>query len=1070
MDSHKRSPSDSLSSIQRAISSIQLFGSQILNSDKSDSNDPLLRESVNPSSSPRKNSTAGSDATEGEALATSVAELKTFLHKKIVQPFQKQKSHTCKVTLVTPDDTLELNVSDGTFASEGLVFLKKNHGARPIVAVDTIVEIGVEFDSPYDINATSLLDDILAMQGVRSVTLRTNALDRFPPQLGQLRNLTSLSLAGNQVKSLAPEIAQLRLLVTLNLSSNQLGTLPREIGHLQRLERLLLANNSLVTLPNTLHLLVQLSVLDLTNNRLSVLPEMTGMTRLQELYLDSNMLAHIDPASDSIIDRVKGIASSSSNMKAIMHLLNVTVLNLRNNKFESVPDACMLLSRLQKLDISSNRLTTLQVNYLSSTLRTLDASANLLAAVPPKISALSALQELDLSSNLLSTLPSELAELVLLESLNLANNQLRNVSAFAPLSNMTRLRVLNLNNNGIGGLPSLLKGLTSLEDLRVARNELHLLPSLVIGHLTRLRRLDVSENRLACIPYNISKLSELSSLHLLGNRITVLPRELVQLTALKELSLYNLHVRETGCQIFRSESDDDKTHHTTSLFNIISIIRSAPHPLLLFALHLMSEEPVFGENIVKEGGLGDLIHFIANYDGRTQAESTKIIAKLSSIAANRELMYEEGVVGVLVSLIQDPKASLKSKLHALIALGNIALHDDNRRGMVEMQELQQVLIGMSSNPQSDDRLKRQCRKVLALLGLLDPVDGERGIRILCLDGGGTRGVNTLELMRRVEEVTGKRIHELFDIIGGTSIGGILASCVGLKHWNLDNVRLLQDKFCFEIFARRIDLTENGIISGHLNRLQSRVSNYTAILRHGSFYSTRDLEDLYISTFGQEYLIDTTMATDVKVFIVSTLANAFPPQICLWRNYQYPINGAKSRYVGNMTAKIWESLRASSSAPSYFDEFTYGQEKHQDGGCICNNPTAVAVHEAKCLWPNKKIDCIVSLGTGSVGLRENKGGFIERTVTEFIEGAASVERIHDLMADSYSEDVYFRFNPTGDSYNSELDESSKEKLEEMRAATRDYVLQPEIDARFQQMARILLNKFPLAEPDTDSNRT
>lgn len=57
---------------------------------------------------------------------------------------------------------------------------------------------------------------------------------------------------------------------------------------------------------------------------------------------------------------------------------------------------------------------------------------------------------------------------------------------------------------------------------------------------------------------------------------------------------------------------------------------------------------------------------------------------------------------------------------------------------------------------------------------------KQGLRILSMDGGGMKGLATVQILKAIEKGTGKRIHELFDLICGTSTGGMLAVALGIK--------------------------------------------------------------------------------------------------------------------------------------------------------------------------------------------------------------------------------------------------------------------------------------------------
>ena len=53
------------------------------------------------------------------------------------------------------------------------------------------------------------------------------------------------------------------------------------------------------------------------------------------------------------------------------------------------------------------------------------------------------------------------------------------------------------------------------------------------------------------------------------------------------------------------------------------------------------------------------------------------------------------------------------------------------------------------------------------------------MRILSLDGGGLRGVYTLEILKKIKNDYGIEFHKYFDIIIGTSTGSIIATMLAL---------------------------------------------------------------------------------------------------------------------------------------------------------------------------------------------------------------------------------------------------------------------------------------------------
>ncbi|KAJ8958676.1 hypothetical protein NQ318_016401 [Aromia moschata] len=352
---------------------------------------------------------------------------------------------------------------------------------------------------------------------------------------------------------------------------------------------------------------------------------------------------------------------------------------------------------------------------------------------------------------------------------------------------------------------------------------------------------------------------------------------------------------------------------------------------------------------------------------------------------------------------------------------------------------------------SDLSILEALNEAFALLGYTDPVPG-KGIRILSIDGGGVRGMLVIEMLRKLEELGNKPIYEMFDVICGVSTGAILATLIGLKHKTLDEAAEIYKNISTQIFS------------------QSALKGTSNLVWSHSYYDTALWEKLLREQWNNKVLIETRRNLKVPKFCaVSAVVNQSRLSAYVFRNYDLPCR-VQSQYLGGYNHQVWESVRASAAAPTYFEEFKIGNMLHQDGGILVNNPTAVAIHEAKLLWPTTPIQCVVSFGTGRTAPNpvdafatpttgEISSSSWKKKFFAILDSATDTEGVHTMLSDLLPPNVYYRFNP----YLTEMldmAEIDPNKLEQLKRDALMYLRRNE--DKFQDAAKALNATKPTAQ--------
>ncbi|KAJ7164795.1 FabD/lysophospholipase-like protein [Mycena crocata] len=329
-----------------------------------------------------------------------------------------------------------------------------------------------------------------------------------------------------------------------------------------------------------------------------------------------------------------------------------------------------------------------------------------------------------------------------------------------------------------------------------------------------------------------------------------------------------------------------------------------------------------------------------------------------------------------------------------------------------------------------------------------------GLRLLSLDGGGVRGLSVLltlqTLMYRIQVEKGLETAPLpcdcFDLIGGTSTGGIIAILLGRLRMSVEEAIQCYDDLSGKTF-RKSNLLGDGKYSA---------SSLEKVIKTIVKDRTGDSE--------ASLLDDGALGGKCRTFVCSMNAyNMDARKPVLFRSYLSP------KQVP-IPCTIWQAARATSAAPTFFERILIGPasrpEPFIDGGLGRNNPAEEVLSEARLIFPGRTVASLVSIGTGQSDTIQvpTPGVFASNAVplglvNAMVEMATDCEEMAERMEKRFENQpkTYFRFNVDRGLQTVKLDDW--DRMDEVSAHTRQYMAKHEVDKRLDDAVRAMLERNP-----------
>ena len=222
----------------------------------------------------------------------------------------------------------------------------------------------------------------------------------------------------------------------------------------------------------------------------------------------------------------------------------------------------------------------------------------------------------------------------------------------------------------------------------------------------------------------------------------------------------------------------------------------------------------------------------------------------------------------------------------------------------------------------------------------------RKINVLALSGGGYRGLFTAQVLAEIERATKRPITDHFDLITGTSIGGIIALAIADGHRPAELVEIFKEKGPI-IFPKPkrwpIPL---------LKDLPATLWSLKALNR--SLYDGKGLKSVLDELFGDKQLQD---LKEAFVMVPAARASTGKPKF-----FKTPHS---DEFYADLEIPVVDAALATSAAPVYFPmhNVAYDSTRYLDGGLVGNAPGMFGYIEAITRLGAKPEDVnVLSVGT------------------------------------------------------------------------------------------------------------